>query len=646
MNLKFANTGIAIWSGAIILVLLIMVALFFGFIKTGGREITAGFPGAGSLRAAHGRNQQQNLTPIDFSASGGWKRPWLTLNSYDSNVDIGGQGEFLVDPTCSWGINDVTREPLVNSFRPGGWPEATAAYAYCGWMRFTLTNRSHPVGLFNLRFNYPQMEHIEFYQDSDQKPGYRRQRMGDDIYPYSSELSNLSRSSFYFQVPKGQERIQYVRLFTLSLGQLNATISPMDINYNQMAREALFIGFFYGLIFVFIVLVLWSLRTAESRINISIFAFYIICLAFLSLIYSGMAFQHLWPNAPVFNRYALLLFAWLTISTFLAYLYKSCPGNNYCRRKVLRPIIFCFVLFSAALGWAFHSNQVYPVVNLVLIGGNLLSCLILALTERRGFKPALVGYARRLLIATWLGYCTWRQFSGSSSVGLDPYWAYNGVLVIEFLFRIWLTEQLVERLRTQNRELAESRAALESLSNTDGLTDLYNRRFFEESLVVTGKLEQPVCLIMIDVDHFKKFNDTYGHPAGDQVLIKLARTIKSKIRLGYDLPCRYGGEEFAVLLIARLDRALEVAERIREVFVQEPQQIGTCGEQCLVTLSLGVVERGPNEPSLSFLKRADHALYCSKAGGRNKATATIWRGPDPLEKHAPESKLYLEGQRS
>lgn len=165
----------------------------------------------------------------------------------------------------------------------------------------------------------------------------------------------------------------------------------------------------------------------------------------------------------------------------------------------------------------------------------------------------------------------------------------------------------------------------EQKATTDALTSLYNRLFMQERL--PAEIERakrngiPLSLIMFDVDHFKKFNDTYGHPFGDVVLKEVARLLKVNIR-PYDHAIRYGGEEFMVILPETTSEiGIRLAERIRKavekyLFVDpEKPDITT-----KVTISLGVAQWEQKLDMNELIERADKALYVSKEGGRNRTT--------------------------
>ena len=160
----------------------------------------------------------------------------------------------------------------------------------------------------------------------------------------------------------------------------------------------------------------------------------------------------------------------------------------------------------------------------------------------------------------------------------------------------------------------------------DALTGLNNRRQFEVRLqqeVSNSKRNNlPLCSIMIDVDYFKKVNDTYGHAAGDCVLKAVSEVIKNEIR-DYDIACRYGGEEFFIILPqTKLPEATSVAQRLRKVFEETKMDISEAGVEGIkylnVTASLGVCEYKDTMTADNFAQTADKALYEAKTTGRNR----------------------------
>jgi len=187
--------------------------------------------------------------------------------------------------------------------------------------------------------------------------------------------------------------------------------------------------------------------------------------------------------------------------------------------------------------------------------------------------------------------------------------AVTSILSITIVFQIFAKE-----LSNVHRELSQ-------LANTDGLTQIFNRRFLfklgKEQFHLSAKYERTFALIIMDVDYFKHINDTYGHPTGDSVLIQLVDLIRGQIRKG-DVFSRYGGEEFAVLLKnTDLEDGIKSAEKIRTSI--EQNGFTSCdGEALKVTMSAGVVQCTDAYDSFENMVQAvDKALYTAKENGRN-----------------------------
>jgi diguanylate cyclase (GGDEF)-like protein len=162
-----------------------------------------------------------------------------------------------------------------------------------------------------------------------------------------------------------------------------------------------------------------------------------------------------------------------------------------------------------------------------------------------------------------------------------------------------------------------------NLASIDALTGAFNKRYFDESFGKEALRAQqtatPLSLVMFDIDHFKKINDTYGHPAGDAVLKNLAGAVSAQLRDG-DALFRVGGEEFALVLSATpLDMALQAAEAVRGLIAELVTDF--MGTHITATLSLGVAELGLTELPAALYQRTDSLLYEAKRGGRNRVVA-------------------------
>ena len=190
---------------------------------------------------------------------------------------------------------------------------------------------------------------------------------------------------------------------------------------------------------------------------------------------------------------------------------------------------------------------------------------------------------------------------------------------------------LRDRLRLSKSEISDLQQSLEAIraeSLTDPLTGLGNRKYFDRSIDVAVENAlangEPLSLLMFDIDHFKSFNDSYGHLTGDQVLRLVGMSLKQTIK-GQDITARYGGEEFAVVLPnTALRQALTVADHIRRAVMAKELKKKSTGEILgRVTISVGVSMLKPGDDTDSLIERADACLYAAKRNGRNRVICEV-----------------------
>ena len=202
--------------------------------------------------------------------------------------------------------------------------------------------------------------------------------------------------------------------------------------------------------------------------------------------------------------------------------------------------------------------------------------------------------------------------------------------LVEFLYKINALDMSlaietyhgshVESLEESIESLQAKQEDLRKQAITDSLTGMVNHEqvFSELARVLTAAQREriPLCILMADLDYFKKVNDTYGHQSGDMVLRETSERIKSSLR-DFDLVGRYGGEEFMILLVnTTLDTAGLIAERIRIAIEREPMP--TTSQPINVTVSMGIAAAGEADTVETLVERADSALYNAKRGGRNQ----------------------------
>lgn len=199
------------------------------------------------------------------------------------------------------------------------------------------------------------------------------------------------------------------------------------------------------------------------------------------------------------------------------------------------------------------------------------------------------------------------------------------LLILGYAFVFQLRHSLVQvQVEERTRQLAEANIKLEKLTRVDVLSDLANRRFFNEHLnkvwISAAREAKPVTLVMVDIDFFKQYNDTFGHPAGDSCLRAVADALKACFSRPDDLVARYGGEEFAIIMPNTDAKAFEAIDRCRSNVenLGLPHTQSQVSSHVTVSIGMAVKWPKPNQSSQTLIDAADKALYEAKQAGRNR----------------------------
>lgn len=337
------------------------------------------------------------------------------------------------------------------------------------------------------------------------------------------------------------------------------------------------------------------------------------------------------------------LFWWLfmvafSVVDFFGYIaYKSKPHNYQNPKLWFKIFLVSVVVISSAWGAGglyllvklSLPYQIFMVAVMAMIAGASvaalsLRCISLCLFLFFSLSPSVV----------------WLVFYGGETVHvlmagvLVPYAIALAVGGFQLSYQMkdslrlrFENEELAQSLSSSNRRLKSFNQKLTKLSATDALTQVANRRYFEERLekewrrIVRERGE--LAVIMVDVDHFKLFNDSLGHQRGDECLRDVALSIRNTLRRPADMAARYGGEEFIVLLPnTTREGAVRVAEMIRENVINLDIAHPASDTHEKVTVSVGMAYIQPDDDSLpkALIAAADEALYASKSAGRNRVT--------------------------
>ncbi|MBL3556267.1 MULTISPECIES: diguanylate cyclase [Marinobacter] len=506
-----------------------------------------------------------------------------------------------------------------------------------------------PAEPFNrlLEIGYPLLDDVQVYWFVEGKQVERH--VTGDHRVFSSRP--IYHRNFVFLVPSNTEpSTAYVRVRSEGSVQIPVrVISSADflaVEQLTYGWQALFLGIMIAMalynLFIFVIVrhlaYLWYVLT-------------VIASALVLLNFNGLVFQWLWPDLPIINRYftapaisANMFFAVMFTLSFLA-VRRYSPVAHRLLQLILLTSIGCFIY---SLFGSYQSAT--ALISVVAAVATPLTWLIGLAVWYRG--QVLAGF----YVVAWTPLLLGHLVMAISKIGLVPTTNLTEiapqigvaveVILLSFAlaYRINLERQrriraqehtldvqlkanqtLEARVQARTEELEQANEQLRAVSITDGLTRVANRRRFDEKLEAEWNraLRQghPLSLVLLDIDYFKRVNDDYGHLAGDDCLVNVARVCAEEIQRSGDLLARYGGEEFSVLLPATPEAgAVSVAERLRRAVAETPVHIDDQADPVNISVSAGVATIIPtpgSRPS-DLIARADEALYAAKHAGRNR----------------------------
>ncbi|WP_461421780.1 sensor domain-containing diguanylate cyclase [Ketobacter sp.] len=566
--------------------------------------------------------------------------------------------EFLVDDSAKLTIETIPQQPSSNWFKV---KDETPSFGFMEqvlWARATLINSTPEQKRFLLEIAFPPLDNVQLFQLNRNDLLYQA-TVGDTL---AFSARPFDHRNFLLPItlqPEAQDTI-YIRVQTGGALQLPVTLWE-PIHFFLHDQYALIINsLFFGIIFVmaFYNLLLFI------RVRDTVYLYYIGYVStfyIYQLIGTGLGFQLLWPNALLWNNYCSAIILPLNI-VFVALFFVRVYAVQNTHPKTHRLILVIALLALTCMLLPFFISYHVAIISsvaLVACGGALALWVCYYLWYQ---NPSRTNMYLALAFSVFLAGAVVLALSKLGFLPRSPlteYAARIGACIEAILLSYALAERLHEaRIAAENRtqkanekmlNLAHQHAAtleekvalrtreleqalqqvhslnnsLKDLSLTDQLTGSRNRRFMDEYLAREIKSarrnKQCLSIMLIDLDHFKQVNDTYGHAVGDLCLKVVSDTIANNLRQPPDEVCRYGGEELVVILpnTARSD-AKQVAEKLRVCI--ESLNIQSEEQLVHVTASFGVscFEPSTELSPTQLLQEADRALYQAKHSGRNR----------------------------
>lgn len=567
-----------------------------------------------------------------------------------SQADLAAHLEVLRDPDGRLDIRAVSGPGLDDRFVPLSTArDLTGLHRPALWLRFSLDWRAGADQALWLELAFPHLDRVELYVPRADG-GYDARRAGNGR-PFAEREIDHRHIAFRLAGHPGETRAYYLRLETDASLQLPLRLWSEPAYAAARESSQLLLGLYYGAMGLLLLAVLLAWVILRAGLFLRYFV-YMACYVLLQVALTGHGYQYLWPDAVWWEGRAYGVLGGLALAG--AFRFASGFLDIDTRIPRLRPV------YRAGVGLGLVTAVAALTLPPVWVNPGLAWLALLAgpwLLSGALFLATVQPMARWFLLA-W-GLCLSCVAVGALYyLGVLPHTPFTAhalqigslvevaVLTLALVDRLRalraerdratedahrhlasLNEQLEQVVAERTQTLMDSNQRLLELVNQDSLTGLLNHRTVMESMQrafsAASRYGQAMGVIMIDLDHFKRVNDQYGHLAGDRVLTGVAQVLKSGVRAS-DLCGRFGGEEFLLVLPQASEQAAhELAERLREA-IARLEIPALKGER--VTASFGVAiypGRGDDSP-LDLVRRADAALYQAKQGGRNR---TVLAGP-------------------
>lgn len=565
-------------------------------------------------------------------------------------VSLTGYFSVLEDSSLNLGVDDVQKPDIAAQFKGGTASGESLDFSYTAsaiWLRLHVQNTSEAPLVRMLEIANPLLAELALYQPVDGQ-GHRAIHTG-----YSLPFATRPHASRFFVLPitlsAHADQVLYLRIATPNSMILPAKLWEPQAFHAHERADYVFQALYFGSA---LAIILYNLMLFVALRDTS-YLLYVVSAAFSALTvaaFVGVGTETIWGDRPQMTMMATNVSLAIALTAFLLFTRRMLFTAVHAPR--LDRVVKLFVLVNLAFVpllvlWFGHFARLF-VINYAVTAVLLLVTGGVCAFKRE--RSAYFFMAAFVVVLLALAMLSMRQLGILPTNALTTSGAQIGSALEMLLLSFALADRynvirrekeaaqqrLVENLRTSEANLEERVAErtqalqilnqrLEALSTTDGLTGIANRRHFDKLLanewLRCTRLAQPIALGMVDIDWFKKYNDCYGHQAGDECLRNFSRILSATICRSGDMVARYGGEEFIFFAPGTdAEGALNMANKVCEELqaMALPHAFSTFG---IVTASIGVavmVPREGQEPAV-LIQAADASLYLAKTQGRNRA---------------------------
>ena len=595
-----------------------------------------------------------------------------------NTVTLESKGEYSLAPYISYFVTSnktLELDDILKTDKKIKWTKNTKKDVNFGfgdgvyWIHIQILNKNQLVKNWALEFSYAPLDQIDAYVIRNNV--VEQYQLGGDQMPFSDKAIKYPHSVFPLKFEADQPYDIYIRVESSGSIQLPMTLWEWDDFNHYTLIHFLLQGLFFGFVIIMALYncVVWFSERNSIYLN---YVIYILSFAIFQSSLSGIGFQFLWPSYPWLNNHITILsvsIAFASFNYFISYFFdmeNTAPRIN----SILKYVFYSYCIFSVISIFISYYVSILTVSTFAALNISLIIWITVYMLKIKHVSAKYFAFAWSafligavLLILNKFGVIPVSyiseytlQFGAGFEIMFLSFalaermsMSHKEKLVLaiqineerEKTFKAELDNLRIEKQATKKLEktveertqeltkaldhLSIAHDKLQTISITDALTELHNRYYFNEHFKIEYKRafrEKSECsLIMLDIDHFKNVNDTYGHPAGDICLKYVANCIKHHAARDSDICCRYGGEEFVIILPSTpLANAYDLAEDIRKTIKKEAVKWNT--QEISLSASFGVSSVIPinmdKKHRQYLINQADQALYEAKGQGRDR----------------------------